>query len=116
MPVMVFIVAQLLLGCGGSPLLTLGTTYVDDHVRPESSSMYIGKSDQGPLTITHRYKKIVNDCCRSFHRSVFWYTIYLKSIRDSNVYLYRTVVVPHHICIITTLQVVRAATWLNVYR
>lgn len=43
MPVMVFIVAQLLLGCGGSPLLTLGTTYVDDHVRPESSSMYIGK-------------------------------------------------------------------------
>lgn len=42
MPVMVFIVAQLLLGCGGSPLLTLGTTYVDDHVRSESSSMYIG--------------------------------------------------------------------------
>ncbi|XP_049879554.1 solute carrier organic anion transporter family member 5A1 isoform X2 [Pectinophora gossypiella] len=42
MPVMVFVVAQLLLGCGGSPLLTLGTTYVDDHVRPESSSMYIG--------------------------------------------------------------------------
>ncbi|CAK1602197.1 unnamed protein product [Parnassius mnemosyne] len=41
-PVMVFVVAQLLLGCGGSPLLTLGTTYVDDHVRPESSSMYIG--------------------------------------------------------------------------
>lgn len=39
---MVFVVAQLLLGCGGSPLLTLGTTYVDDHVRPESSSMYIG--------------------------------------------------------------------------
>lgn len=43
MPVMVFVVAQLLLGCGGSPLLTLGTTYVDDHVRPESSSMYIGE-------------------------------------------------------------------------
>ncbi|XP_041974935.1 solute carrier organic anion transporter family member 5A1 [Aricia agestis] len=42
MPVMIFVVAQLLLGCGGSPLLTLGTTYVDDHVRPESSSMYIG--------------------------------------------------------------------------
>ncbi|KAJ2948167.1 hypothetical protein O0L34_g9976 [Tuta absoluta] len=42
LPVMVFVVAQLLLGCGGSPLLTLGTTYVDDHVRPESSSMYIG--------------------------------------------------------------------------
>ncbi|XP_030762294.1 solute carrier organic anion transporter family member 5A1-like [Sitophilus oryzae] len=41
-PVLLFVVAQLLLGCGGSPLFTLGTTYVDDHVRPESSSIYIG--------------------------------------------------------------------------
>lgn len=41
-PVMLFVIAQLLLGCGGSPLFTLGTTYVDDHVRAENSSMYIG--------------------------------------------------------------------------
>ncbi|XP_060646587.1 solute carrier organic anion transporter family member 5A1 isoform X1 [Drosophila nasuta] len=41
-PVLLFVLAQLLLGCGGSPLFTLGTTYVDDHVRTESSSMYIG--------------------------------------------------------------------------
>jgi len=41
-PVILFVVAQLLLGCGGSPLFTLGTTYVDDHVRPESASLYIG--------------------------------------------------------------------------
>ncbi|RZC42771.1 solute carrier organic anion transporter family member 5A1 [Asbolus verrucosus] len=41
-PVLLFVLAQLLLGCGGSPLFTLGTTYVDDHVRPESSSIYIG--------------------------------------------------------------------------
>lgn len=41
-PVLLFVIAQLLLGCGGSPLFTLGTTYVDDHVRKESSSMYIG--------------------------------------------------------------------------
>lgn len=43
-PVLFFVLAQLLLGCGGSPLFTLGTTYVDDHVKKESSSMYIGKS------------------------------------------------------------------------
>lgn len=43
-PVLFFVLAQLLLGCGGSPLFTLGTTYVDDHVKNESSSMYIGKS------------------------------------------------------------------------
>lgn len=42
-PVLLFVVAQLLLGCGGSPLFTLGTTYIDDHVKPESSSIYIGK-------------------------------------------------------------------------
>lgn len=41
-PVLLFVIAQLLLGCGGSPLFTLGTTYVDDHVKTESSSMYIG--------------------------------------------------------------------------
>lgn len=41
-PVLMFVLAQLLLGCGGSPLFTLGTTYVDDHVRTESASMYIG--------------------------------------------------------------------------
>lgn len=42
-PVLLFVLAQLLLGCGGSPLFTLGTTYIDDHVRPDSSSIYIGK-------------------------------------------------------------------------
>lgn len=41
-PVLFFILAQLLLGCGGSPLFTLGTTYIDDHVQPDSASMYIG--------------------------------------------------------------------------
>lgn len=44
-PVLLFVIAQLLLGCGGSPLFTLGTTYVDDHVKKESSSMYIGMYD-----------------------------------------------------------------------
>lgn len=42
-PVLLFVLAQLLLGCGGSPLFTLGTTYIDDHVRSDSSSIYIGK-------------------------------------------------------------------------
>lgn len=36
-------IAQILLGSGGSPLFTLGTIYVDDHVKNESSSMYIGE-------------------------------------------------------------------------
>ncbi|XP_065344246.1 solute carrier organic anion transporter family member 5A1 [Cloeon dipterum] len=41
-PVLIFLFAQFLLGCGGSPLFTLGTTYIDDHVHPESSAIYIG--------------------------------------------------------------------------
>lgn len=42
-PVLLFVLAQLLLGCGGSPLFTLGTTYIDDHVSQDSASLYIGK-------------------------------------------------------------------------
>jgi len=52
-PVMLFVLAQLLLGCGGSPLFTLGTTYIDDHVRPESASLYIGGSFM--FIILHKY-------------------------------------------------------------
>ena len=32
-------VAQFLLGCGGSPLFTLGTTYIDNHVKVGSSGV-----------------------------------------------------------------------------
>lgn len=72
MPVMVFVVAQLLLGCGGSPLLTLGTTYVDDHVRPESSSMYIG---------TYFDKKFQNVLNRmSSNDSVYCACIYYRAL------------------------------------
>jgi hypothetical protein len=46
-PLILFMLAQLLLGCGGSPLFTLGITYVDDHVPADSSSVYIGKRVDG---------------------------------------------------------------------
>ena len=42
LPIFIFMVAQLLLGCGGSPLFTLGTTYIDNHVKRDSSAVYIG--------------------------------------------------------------------------
>lgn len=42
-PLILFMIAMVLLGCGGSPLFTLGITYVDDHVPESSSSVYIGK-------------------------------------------------------------------------
>ncbi|XP_076330345.1 solute carrier organic anion transporter family member 3A1-like [Tachypleus tridentatus] len=40
--ILIFMLSQILIGCGGTPIFTLGTTYIDDHVRKESSSMYIG--------------------------------------------------------------------------
>ncbi|OWK51513.1 Solute carrier organic anion transporter family member 4C1 [Lonchura striata] len=38
----VFILGQLLLGIGGTPLYTLGTTFIDDSVPKHKSSLYIG--------------------------------------------------------------------------
>ncbi|CAB4061515.1 SLCO3A [Lepeophtheirus salmonis] len=35
LPIFIFMLSQLLLGCGGSPLFTLGTTYIDNHVKRE---------------------------------------------------------------------------------
>ncbi|KRX65228.1 Protein argonaute-2 [Trichinella sp. T9] len=39
--ILVMMLAQILLGVGGSPLFTLGTTYIDNHVDKESSSIYL---------------------------------------------------------------------------
>lgn len=44
---LVFMLAMVLIGCGGTPIFTLGTTYIDDHVPKESSSMYMGKKALG---------------------------------------------------------------------
>lgn len=39
----VFILGQLLLGAGGTPLYTLGTAFIDDIVPKHKASVYIGK-------------------------------------------------------------------------
>ena len=39
---LIFILAMVLIGSGGTPIFTLGTIYIDDHVQKKSSSMYIG--------------------------------------------------------------------------
>ena len=40
--VFILISAQILIGTGGTPILTLGTTYVDNHVTKEKSPVYLG--------------------------------------------------------------------------
>ncbi|OQV14380.1 Solute carrier organic anion transporter family member 5A1 [Hypsibius exemplaris] len=40
--IFIFIAAEILMGGGGSPIFTLGSTYIDDHVRKENSAMYLG--------------------------------------------------------------------------
>lgn len=42
LPIFFFTIAQLLLGIGGSPLFTLGTAYIDNHVARDAASVYIG--------------------------------------------------------------------------
>lgn len=43
--------AQMLLGIGATPLQPLGVSYIDDHVRREDSSLYIGESDLHKLFV-----------------------------------------------------------------
>lgn len=39
----VLVVAQIMLGAGGSPIFTLGTAYIDDHVDKNTAATYLGK-------------------------------------------------------------------------
>lgn len=41
--VLILITAQILIGTGGTPIFTLGTTYIDNHVPKDKAPAYLGK-------------------------------------------------------------------------
>lgn len=43
MNIFILIASQAMIGIGGAPLFTLGTTYIDNHVEKEKAPAYIGE-------------------------------------------------------------------------
>ncbi len=43
--IFILVSAQIMVGSGGSPLYTLGTTYIDDHVSPKKAPVYMGEQN-----------------------------------------------------------------------
>ncbi|XP_030181649.1 solute carrier organic anion transporter family member 4C1 isoform X11 [Lynx canadensis] len=86
----VFILGQLLLGIGGTPLYTLGTAFIDDSVPTHKSSLYIGTAKiQGErISQTHQDKSSsLKDTEESFGTSFKDFPAALKNLMRNTVFV-----------------------------